>query len=158
MHTDQAQYATIRDDFFSTRPDTQKVLGPLAEIALAGTVCGECGEVSLGTVPSCQNCQSANLKPTTLSREGVLYSYTVVRNRPPGDYKGPDPFQPFPVGLVELPEGIRVLGVLDCPLDAPRVGMAMALDVYELYRNEDGAPVLSYRFRPVDGPDHKEAR
>ena len=51
-----------------------------------------------------------------------------------------------------------MLGVLDCPLDAPRVGMAMVLDVYELYRNDEGAPVLSYRFRPANGPDHKEAR
>ena len=149
MNITQAQFATVRDDFFSSRE------GPLADIALAGTVCGECGEVSLGSVPACPNCQSTALTPTTLSREGELYSYTIVRNRPPGDYKGGDkagegPFVPVPVGLVELPEGIRVLSVLDCPLDAPQVGMPMTLDVYELYRDETGQPVLSYRFRPVD--------
>jgi len=151
MLTANGQYATIRDDFFSTRE------GPLADIRLAGTICNACGEPSLGTVPACQNCQSPDLRPATLSREGELFSYTVVRNRPPGDYKGPDnPFVPFPVGLVELPEGIRVLSVLDCALDEPRVGMAIVLDVYELYRNEEGAPVLSYRFRPATPSTNSE--
>lgn len=136
-------YETIRDDFFSTRD------GPLADIRLVGTICGACSEASFGTVASCQNCQGTDLQPLTLSSEGTLYSYTVVRNRPPGDYKGAvDPFVPFPAGLVELAEGIRVLSVLDCELDALRIGMPLVLDVFELYRTEEGTPVLSYRFRP----------
>jgi uncharacterized OB-fold protein len=139
-------YATVRDDFFSARS------GPLAEIRLAGTICRACGEPSLGVVPACQACQSTDLAPATLSRDGTLYSYTVVRNRPPGDFKGKvDPFVPYPVGLVELPEGIRVLSVLDCPVDAPRVGMSMTLDIHELYREEDGTPVIAFRFRPSAG-------
>lgn len=146
MPSAHGQYETIRDDFFSTRQ------GPLEDIRLAGTICAACGEPSLGSVASCQNCQGTQLRPVTLSNEGVLFSYTVVRNRPPGDYKGPDnPFVPFPVGLVELPEGIRVLSPLDCEIDALRIGTPFVLDVFELYRNDEDAPVLSYRFRPASG-------
>ena len=139
-------YDTVRDDFFS-RPRDQ-----IGNVSLMGATCSDCGEVFLGAPSACQNCQSERLEYAPLSRDGVLYSYTVVRTSPPGDYKGQtDPFQPYPVGLVELPEGVRLLSVLDVEIDALKIGMSMTLSVFPLYENEAGKPVLSYRFQRAEG-------
>jgi len=138
------EYIPIRDDFFS------KPIYPLEEARLAGSRCRTCGEVFLGKVVGCQQCQSEDMEDVTLSKNGTLYSYTVVRNRPPGDYKGPDdPFQPFAVGLVELPEGVRILSPLaDSSFEDLKINMELELSVEELYTDEEGRGVVSYKFRP----------
>ena len=41
---------------------------------------------------------------------------------PPGAYKGPEPFVPFALGLVELPEGLRVMSPLEGDIDALKIG------------------------------------
>ena len=99
------EYVAIRDDFLS------KPLSPPESVSLMGMRCRSCGEVFFGKVIACQNCQGKDLESRPLSRRGTLYTYTMIRNAPPGDYKGQQPFQPFPVGLVELPEecrGVRI--------------------------------------------------
>ena len=137
------KYITVKEDFFS------KPLYPLDKVRLMGTRCRECGEVFLGEVIACEQCQSESLESIPLSRTGKLYSYTINWNRPPGDYKGPEPFQPFAVGLVELPEGIRILSVLtDCDFDKLKAGMNLALSVEELCQDEEGNTLVTYKFRP----------
>ena len=144
MPKPEEKYIGVKDDFFS------KPLYPLENVRLLGSKCRDCGEVFLGKAAACQQCQSENMESITLSQNGTLYSYTVARNRPPGDYKGPDdPFQPFPVGLVELPEGIRILSLLDCDIDKVEVGMKLELSIQRLYDDEEGRTVLTYKFKPV---------
>ncbi len=137
----KAQMLPVREDLF-TRP-----LSPLSEVRLAGTECDTCGEVSLGKVASCPNCIGQAVHEIKLSRRGRVWTYTIIRHRPPGDYKGPEPFVPFGVGLVELPEGIRVLSPIDSPVDQIKIGMAVDLDVYKLFTDEKGDDVIAFRFR-----------
>ena len=138
------KYASVRDDFFS------KPLYPLEKVNLMGSKCRECGEVFLGKVAACQQCQSEDVESIHLSDHGTLYSYTVVRNRPPGDYKGPDnPFIPFPVGLVELPEGIRILSVLDSETENIQIETKVDLSIQVLYVDEEGRKIITYKFKPV---------
>lgn len=136
----------IRDDFYS---------GPLAQpekVSLAGCICQSCGEVFFGKRTACENCQSEDLKDTLLGKRGRLWSYTVIRHRPPSPYVGPDPFVPFGVGWVELPEGVRVLSPLkDCDVDKLKVGMELELVIEPLYTDEEGSQVITHRFRPVKG-------
>ena len=75
-----------------------------------------------------------------------------MRNRPPGDYKGPDnPFEPFIAGLVELPEGIAVLAPIDgIDFEDVKINMKLKLSVEELYQDESGRSVLAYKFRPLN--------
>ncbi len=143
MAQTETKYIAVKDDFLS------KPLSPLNKVTLMGSKCRNCGEVFLGKVIACERCQSENVESVPLSRTGTLYSYTINRNRPPGDYKGPDPFQPFAVGLVELPEGTIILSVLtDVEFDKLKVGKALELSVEELYKDEKGNTVLTYKFRP----------
>jgi uncharacterized protein len=142
----ESTYRAVRDDFLS------KPLYPVENVTLMGSKCAQCGEVFLGKAIACQNCQSDELRSLALSREGTLFSFTVVRNKPPGDYKGAgDPFQPYPVGLVELPEGVRILCVLDGDFDSLQIGMPLVLCVYPLYTDAQGVIVLSYAFKSSSG-------
>jgi hypothetical protein len=137
------EYVAIKDDFLS------KPLYPLGDVRLMGSRCCACGEVFFGKAVACQQCQGENMEDIALSRYGTLYSYTIARNRPPGDFKGPEPFEPFAVGLVVLPEGIGILAPLKgLNLDEIKVGMELELSIEEFYTDEEGRGVLAYGFKP----------
>lgn len=125
-------------------------LYPLENVRLLGTHCKSCGEVMFGRYPACANCAGENLEEIPLGRRGKLWTYTIIYNCPPGPYKGPkDPFVPFAEGLVELPEGVRVLSVLDCDINKVKIGMELELVCYELFTNEEGKPVIAWKFKAV---------
>lgn len=133
----------VRDDLFS------QPLLPLDKVRLLGSKCKECGEVMLGITGNCGNCAGEHMETIPLGTKGTLWTYTVIYHRPPGAYKGPDPFVPFAEGLVELPEGIRVLSVLDCDIENIQIGMELELVVFPLYRNEEGQDVIAFKFKAV---------
>ena len=124
-------------------------LFPPEQVRLIVSKCKNCGEISLGRKQTCANCGGGNLEAVPLSRSGKLWTYTVIRHKPPGDYIGPDPFVPFGLGLVEVPEGIRVLSPIQCDPEKLKVGMDLEMDVYPLYVDEGGNEVVTFRFRPV---------
>lgn len=134
----------IKEGFF-TMP-----LMPLDNVQLKGSRCLSCGEVFLGKRITCENCQNTGMEDVVLSKRGKLYSYTVIRARPRPPYLGPDPFVPFAVGWVELPEGLRILSVLtDYDEDALEVDMDVELVLEKLCEDKDGGEVITYKFKPV---------
>jgi len=102
-------------------------LEQLDQVRLAGTRCTSCGETSLGHRSLCPNCGRDTVEPIALADRGTLWSYTVVRHKPPGNYKGPEPFVPYGLGLVELPDGLRVLSPIECPIDRLKIGLPLRL-------------------------------
>ena len=121
-------------------------LGRLDGVRLAGTKCRDCGEVSLGERNPCPNCGGVAVETIALARDGVLWSFTVIRHRPPGDYAGPDPFQPFGLGLVELPEGLRVVSPIAADVTSLKIGMPLKFEAYARQAPE-GERVL-FHFAP----------
>ncbi|NUR92539.1 MAG: DNA-binding protein [Nonomuraea sp.] len=96
--------------------------------------CADCGELRHPPGPLCPNCRSANRSHVVASGLGTLYSY-VVHHHPPV----PGRAVPFVVGVVELPEGVRIVGnVVDCPIEEVRVGMPLRVT----YRPMDDELVL----------------
>ena len=124
-------------------------LSPAREVRLAGTRCRSCEENFLGKRSFCENCSSESMEEVRFANRGKLYSYTIIRHRPPGDYKGPEPFVPFGLGLVELPEGIRVLSRIDGDLNTLKIGMELELEVYKLYEDGEGNEVMAFHFKKV---------
>jgi uncharacterized OB-fold protein len=120
------------------------------EVRLRGTRCLSCGEVFFGKYVSCENCGGTDVQEIRLSQHGKLYSYTVMRGKPSPNYKGPDPFVPYGVGLIELPEGCRVMAPLTI-IEGLYVGMQMELVIETLYRNAEDCEVVAFKFKPVDG-------
>lgn len=126
-----------------------KRLSTLNEVQLIGSRCQECDEILFGKNSWCPNCGSIQIEEVLLSRRGVLWSYTTVNHRPPGKYKGADPFIPFGVGLVELPEGIRVLSIIDMDIDKLEIGLDLELVVFPYYKDSDGNEIIAFKFKPV---------
>ena len=125
--------------------------GPLSQldgVRLAGCKCSNCGETSLGAKSICPNCGRDTVQEIALSNRGMLWSFTVVRHRPPGNYRGPDPFVPFGLGLVELPEGLRVLSPIHCAIDRLKIGLELRFKPY-VRQDDDGREVVAFRFETI---------
>jgi len=133
----------IRDGLFLGR------LSDLKDVSLAGTRCAACAETSLGSVALCPNCGSDRVDTLRLGDDGTLWTYTVARHRPPGDYRGREPFKPFGIGLVELPEGLRVMCTLDCELEQLRVGLPLRFTPF-IRHDKDGGKVVAFTYRSVE--------
>jgi len=114
---------------------------------LAGR-CGACARHHFPAGDACPYCSATGCTVAAIGATGTLYLHTVVNARPPG-YRGE---VPYGFGLVDLPEGLRVVSrIEETDLDALRPGLALELTVTPLYVGDAGEEVLSYAYRPVTG-------
>lgn len=114
---------------------------------LAGR-CNACRRLHFPASGSCPYCGGAECAATEVGPAGTLFLYTTVASRPPG-YRGD---VPFGFGVVELPEGLRVVTRLtETDLRALRPGLPMRLVVTPVHSDDDGVAVVSYAFAPDDG-------
>jgi uncharacterized OB-fold protein len=93
----------------------------------------------------------APLEEVKLSRTGKLWSYTTNHYQPPEPYVSPDPFQPYTVAAVELPEErMVVLGQLAPGTDPAtlEVGAEMELILDTLYEDDENE-YLVWKWKPV---------
>ena len=118
--------------------------------SLLGSRCRSCGDTFFVRRARCENCQSEDLEHIELSRKGKLYSYSIMYYPAPPPYKPPEPFIPYGLGWIELPEGLMVVSHLtENDPDKLRVGMEMELVLEKLEEDESGNEVMYYKFRPV---------
>jgi len=127
---------------------------PPEEPQLIGNKCGSCGHYFFPKVPYCRNPLCTKEKPlekVMLGRKGKLVAYTVNHYPPPPPYHAADPFVPFGVASIQLPEGIRVGGQVpkDVDLDSLKVGMDMETVREVLYVDDQGNDVICWMFRPA---------
>jgi uncharacterized OB-fold protein len=121
--------------------------------ALVGSRCGGCGHHYFPKSLSCRNprCETKEVHEVLLGRRGHLYSYTVQAYQPPALFRM-DPWAPYVIGLVELPEGLRVLGMLTgCEPEGVEIGMPLQVVAEPLHRDPSGRAVITYKFSPVGG-------
>ena len=88
--------------------------------------------------PRCPRCGSERVDWITSNGQGVIHTFTVVR-------QSSDPFfatqVPYAVAIVELDEGIRLMSnIVDTPLDALQIGMRVEV-VFES-ANAIGIPLF----------------
>jgi uncharacterized OB-fold protein len=132
-------HAPVRDGLF-TDGDRPRLLGGR---------CPACGHHSFPRHTTCPYCAASDVAPVELSPTGRLWAWTAVTTAPPG-YAGA---VPYGFGVVELPEGLRVVSRLTEPDPALlAAGQEMALVVVPVGADEDGRPVTSYAFAPVARP------
>ena len=131
----------IREGLFEFRDD-----GPV----LIGSRCARCGEVTFPANSFCPQCCEQTAERLPLARRGTLYSFTVQRFKPPPPYRGPEPFVPYAVGMIELPEGLRITSLLEVSrVETLQVGVPVELLITPLFEDESGDQVLGYKFRPL---------
>jgi uncharacterized protein len=112
---------------------------------LVGGRCRECESVCFPIQDVCPYCSEESVHEIKLSRAGTLWAWTAVTAAPPG-YEGP---VPYGFGVVELPEGVRVITRLT-EADPAKLthGQRMAL-VLDLLVEDEEHRVLTYAFAPV---------
>jgi uncharacterized OB-fold protein len=114
--------------------------------ALLASKCRVCGSVLFPRADTCPYCAGDAPEPIELSRPGILWAWTAVTAPPPG-YLGE---VPYGIGVVELPEGVRVIGRLtEAVPSALSAGQEMELRTVVLGRNTHDEEVVTYAFAPV---------
>jgi uncharacterized protein len=123
-------------------------MAPDGSARLVGGRCGRCGEHHFPAAAPCPYCSADDVTEVVLSEVGSLWAWTAVNASPPG-YRGG---VPFGFGVVELPEGIRVITRLT-EADPVRLrrGQTMRLEIVPLHQDDHGRPVVTYAFGPAGG-------
>lgn len=147
----------------TTSPATPAVEGWFTtgpEPCLLASRCTTCGNLVFpphpeGAASFCRNpaCDGEAHETAELSRRGRVWSYTDAQYQPPAPYvPTTDPFQPFALAAVELPEGLVVLGQVAEGYGVAdlTVGAEAELVVETLDRDETGERTV-WRWRPVAG-------
>ncbi|GGA61485.1 hypothetical protein GCM10011395_34780 [Sphingomonas psychrolutea] len=117
---------------------------------LIGTRCTACGSLYYPQALSCRNpgCREKTIQRAMLPTHGVLISYTVQRYQPPALFRIDD-WKPYAIGLVDIGDGLEVMGMLSgFALDAIAIGSRVRLVVEPLYIDAARGPVLTYKFAP----------
>jgi acetyl-CoA acetyltransferase/uncharacterized OB-fold protein len=117
--------------------------GVEGDVRLLGGRCASCGRFNFPAQVLCPYCASDGCETVPLSEHGVVEVCTTVTNRPPG-YEGP---LPFGFGVVELPEGIRIISRLADPGRATP-GTPADLFIDPLSTDSEGCEVVTYAFAP----------
>ncbi|MDN5896486.1 MAG: OB-fold domain-containing protein [Nocardioides sp.] len=124
------------------------------EPALLASSCTECGNVAFPRETGfCKNpvCSGETFDEVELSRRGRVWSYTDAQYQPPAPYiPTSDPYVPFALAAVELPEGLVVLGQLATGhgVDDVSVGSEVQLVVETLYTDDEGEKLM-WKWLPI---------
>lgn len=134
-----AQRVPVHDGLFRAGPD--------GDPRLVGGHCGSCHQHHFPLLDTCPWCSSGDVTEALLSPRGTLWACTAVTAAPPG-YRGD---VPFGFGVVELPEGLRVVTRLTEP-DVGRLalGQSMRLEEVALHVDDEGRTVTTYAFASAD--------
>ncbi len=127
---------------------------PPTEPRLIGSRCKSCGNVFFPKASVCHNpyCEkTAPLEEILFGQRGKLFTFTINYAKTPPPYHSPEPFVPYASGIIELPEGLMVEGMIGPGYDEKnlKVGMEMELVIDKLYEDEQGNEILSWMYRPV---------
>ena len=112
--------------------------------ALLGIRCEACDQHAFPRVTTCPYCGSERVTDVPLSATGTLWGWTTISAAPTG-YHGA---VHFGFGIVELPEGLRVITRLATPVDEYTHGLPMHLRIVALHTADDGTQVETWEFAP----------
>lgn len=118
---------------------------------LIGTACSACGSRYFPMALSCRNpeCVDKTISRDLLPDRGTLFSYTIQRYRPPALFQMDD-WAPYAIGLVDLGDGLRVMGMLTgVAFDDLKIGMPLRLVIEPLFTDPGRGTVDTYKFAPI---------
>lgn len=122
---------------------------PADKPQLVASKCKVCGSLAFPKTTYCVNpdCEKKkeNIEEVKLSNTGTVFTHTVHQYAPALPFKM-DPFQPYGVAMVDLPEGLRVLGMT--PVDGIKIGMKVEMTVKTLYEDAENA-YITWMWQPV---------
>ena len=124
---------------------------------LIGSTCTACRTTTFPAQRSCPRCTGTDLRTGPLTETGRLWSWTIQGFEPKPPYAADRPFTPYGVGYVELAgdDGTGTVLVESRLTEADparlEIGAPMRLTLISLRRDDSGAKVMTFAFRPA-GP------
>lgn len=113
---------------------------------LIASKCTACEEIVFPTQDYCPECCTETMETIILSSKGKLKSYTEITAPPPG-FKG---IVPYTVGIVEFPEGIRIIGLTtESIVDRLVPGMEIEVTIDTAFVEND-KEYVTYKFKPAE--------
>lgn len=126
---------------------------------LQGQKCKQCGTIHIPPKGVCKGClASTEFEPVQLSGRGKVYSYTIIGagGAPPEFAAQEKAAGAFPVAIVELAEGPRIIGQLaDVKTEEVQIGLEVEAELRRIY-DEEGVIRYGFKFVPAR-PESKEA-
>jgi len=102
--------------------------------SLTAQYCAGCQRYQHYPRPLCLECWGSELEWRALAGTGTLYTFSIVHRAPSKEFGG----APYAVGLVDLDEGVRMMGAITAPsLDDLNVGARVRVR----FEDRDGASV-----------------
>jgi uncharacterized OB-fold protein len=127
-----------------------------ADPHLLGNRCTQCGSYFFPKAAGfCRNpgCDGTEFDEVPLSNRGKVWSFTTNHYAPPAPFVASDPFEPYSVAAVELPEEkMVVLGQVADGVDPEMlwVGSDVQLILGTLFEDEDHEYVV-WKWKPIEG-------
>ena len=113
---------------------------------LEANKCTKCSKILFPERIICPDCKSESLEKFNLSGKGRILTYTIIRTAPEGFID----LAPYAVGIIELDEGVRVMGqITDCFPEKIKIGDRVVAKFRRM--NEEGKTgmiMYSYKFVP----------
>ena len=120
---------------------------------LFATKCLDCSNIVFPVQDACPKCGGKKTEKIELKDKGTLWTWTSQEFRPKGllDYQDPEAFNPYYLGMVELPDQVRVETrlLVDDPSKI-EIGMSMELAIIKFREEPDGTETMSYVFKPAN--------
>ena len=79
---------------------------------LLGSKCASCGTPYFPRSAVCHNpeCGESKMEDASFGPRGTLWSCAIQNYPPPAPARYEEPYTPYALGMVDMPEGLRVLG------------------------------------------------
>ncbi len=113
-----------------------------------GSRCAGCGTPYFPKVASCHNprCDDSRIEDCSFGGNGQIWSYSVADFPPPSPYKFDKPFKPYVIAVVDMDDGLRLVGQLADGIEQATVGAKVQLVIEPLY-HEDGKAYTTWKFK-----------
>ena len=119
---------------------------------LLGSKCASCGTPYFPKSAVCHNpeCSGSKMEDASFGHRGTLWSCAIQNYPPPAPARYEEPYTPYAMGMVDMAEGLRVLGRIstDDP-EGVEVGTEVELVLERLYLDENGNEVITWKFKPI---------
>lgn len=119
---------------------------------LLGSRCRTCNTPYFPRSLTCHNpgCGESRMEDTDFGPRGRLWSCAIQNYPPPLPARYEEPYTPYAVGIVDLDEGLRVVGRMS--VDDPyslQLGTEVELTIEPIYRDDEGREVTTWKFKPL---------
>ena len=121
---------------------------------LIGSRCASCKTPYFPKVDHCRHpeCESSNIEDAGFGPDGTIWSCAIQDYPPPAPAKFDKPYKPYAMAVVDLADGLRVLGQIktdDIRTVKPDQKVTLVIDT--LCHDEAGNEITTWKFRPVAG-------